>query len=103
MRTLELFKEAMESMDGDCLGLSMVPCIMSALNSHIESEQEAHEEDSVFVVAREDMLLDHSDRSVDLPVEMTKTCCASACRNVRDWLTAEERTCGATSFLLTLT
>ena len=90
-RILEPFKEATEALEGDYITLPLVPCIMSVLNNHIESEIAAFTPDSSLANATEVMLIDHSDRWDEIANVVKIAAALSARTKGLEWLDATEK------------
>lgn len=90
VKMLQPFASAVETMEGDYLGLAEVPCIMNVLNAHIEKESAAFTA-GPFKVAGEAMLLDHEDRWDTLPAVMKMASALSARTKTLDWLSEADQ------------
>lgn len=90
VKMLEPFASAVETMEGDHLGLAEVPCIMNVLNAHIEEQSRAFTS-GPFHVAGEEMRLDLNDRWQRIPVVMKMAAALSARTKDLDWLPEAEQ------------
>lgn len=90
VRMLRPFASAVETMEGDYLGLAEVPCIMNVLNDHIEKESAAFTS-GPFHVAGQEMLLDHDDRWETIPDVMKMASALSARTKGLEWLSEAEQ------------
>lgn len=101
VQMLEPFFEAVESLEADSIGLPELPCIMTVLNSHIESETAAFNE-GPFATAGDVMLVDHADRWDELPDVVKMAAALSPRTKDLGWLSPLERQSWRGILLVTL-